>query len=233
MGLIGTDIAKDFADRIFNIFSTDKRTINLTEYLNYIDVYHHGNDKERCIFTFKVLDRKYIGKVYKQDFSDYINLINSAIKKVHSGAEEDLLTEKEIEMLFNKISNNQPFFNYQQFENIYFNKPNLLSWIDYFKNNEIDILSYLDSNIKTLLIVLERFNVNMSNILENMLKNENDSSNFKFAGDEIKKYCKVIEKKRKEFMETTRTFNLKSVFENLSTPYNVEKTEINSKIINI
>ena len=46
--MFGTDIADNFANRIFEVFSSHKDYITLSEYLKYIDVYHYGNKVERC-----------------------------------------------------------------------------------------------------------------------------------------------------------------------------------------
>ncbi len=86
MGLLGTDIALQFSQRIFDAFSSDKTTLKLNEYLKYIDVYHHGDERERCRITFQLMDKNTQGYVTLEDFEDYLQIIISAISKVHPGA---------------------------------------------------------------------------------------------------------------------------------------------------
>lgn len=86
MGLLGTDITRNFSYRIFDTFSNDKHTIRLNEYLKYVDIYHHGDEIERCLVTFKLMDKSFNGEVSYEDFEDYLMTIISAIKKVHPGA---------------------------------------------------------------------------------------------------------------------------------------------------
>lgn len=82
MGLLGTEIATTFAKRIFDIFSSDKKQITLGEYLKYIDIYHHGEENERCLITYKLIDKDDDQKVTEKEFMEYINLIIAAVKKV-------------------------------------------------------------------------------------------------------------------------------------------------------
>jgi len=168
MGLIGTDIAVNFADRIFDCFSTSdltKSTITLIEYLQYMDIYHNGDEKQRSFVTFALIDVDHDGVVSLSEFQNYLSLIISAIKKVHPGTLSNNLTEKEIESLFKKISGGKDEFNYSQFQNVYHNKPTLLSWMDYFKNNDTEILYSINVNIKELMVLLKRFFSNFSKIL--------------------------------------------------------------------
>ena len=44
LGMLGTSIAEEFAERIFLAFSSNKKDITLCEYLKYIDIYHYGDD---------------------------------------------------------------------------------------------------------------------------------------------------------------------------------------------
>lgn len=222
MGLLGTDIASNFAQRIFDTFSYDGQVMKLDDYLKYVDVYHHGNEKERCLITYRLMDYNKTNGVDKTGFENYINLIIAAIKKVHPGAEDNLLSSKEIEMLFNKISNNKPVFTYQDFEHVYFNKPQLLSWIDYFKNNDHEILGFLNINIKSLMIIFERFNSNMIKILDSITQLNGQTFNFNSAIKEIERYCKIIEFKKNEFIQNSSTFNIRSIFDDLSNTINIQ-----------
>ena len=83
LGFFGTDIASQFALRIFEIFSADKHCITLGEYLRYIDIYQHGENGERCLITFKLMDFNNNNSINFKEFMDYIKLMIVAIKKVH------------------------------------------------------------------------------------------------------------------------------------------------------
>ena len=52
----------------------------------------------------------------------------------------DLMSERDIELLFFHISKGKSSFSYDEFEDIYREKPELVSWFDYFKNDKGDIL---------------------------------------------------------------------------------------------
>lgn len=216
MGLLGTDIASSFAERIFEIYSSDGIKIKLEEYLNYIDIYHHGNERERCVVTFKLMDLSRNGFIDKAEFENYISLIIGAIKKVHPGAEENLLSSEEIDLLFKKIAENKEYFTYMQFEDVYFNKPHLLSWIDYFKNNDHEVLSFININIKTLFVLFDRFYGNIGKIFDQILKMNGNTFNFESVIKEIEKFHKVMESKKKEFLDAESAFNIRSIFDDLT-----------------
>ena len=110
LGVFGTDIADGFAKRIFEIFSSNPEHITLFEYLKYIDVYHYGDEIERCKVTCKLMDTSNNGKITLQNFTLYINLIIGAVMKVNPGLKKDLFTEEDISLLFYKISKNKDFF---------------------------------------------------------------------------------------------------------------------------
>ena len=76
LGLLGTDISANFAERIFDIFSSDGQKIWLEEYLKYVDLYHHGNERERCLTTFKLMDETGDNKVELKEFENYLELCN-------------------------------------------------------------------------------------------------------------------------------------------------------------
>ena len=150
LGVFGTDIADGFAKRIFEIFSSNPEHITLFEYLKYIDVYHYGDEIERCKVTCKLMDTSNNGKITLQNFTLYINLIIGAVMKVNPGLKKDLFTEEE-------ISKNKDFFSYDDFESIYHEKPELLSWIDYFKNDSNDTLLIVHTYFKKVIKILLNF----------------------------------------------------------------------------
>jgi hypothetical protein len=198
--------------RIFDLFSSNGKDISLHEYLKYIDLYHHGNEKERCIITYRLIDISNSNRVSFSDFENYLNIIITAIKKVHPNVEDNLITNKEMRALFDKISNNKEFFTYKDFEDIYFNKPFLLSWIDYFKNNDNDLLKFLNTNVKVLLIYLNRFTVNISTILKDFKNNCEDNNFFKLLINEIETFVGVINQKKIDLYKNNSTLKIKNIF---------------------
>ena len=112
LGMLGTQIAEEFADRIFMAFSSNKEDITLCEYLKYIDIYHYGDDRERCRVTCKLIDRKSKGIITYEDFKSYINLIMNAVQKVNGGQSSILLSDNEVKDLFFNISKEKETFTY-------------------------------------------------------------------------------------------------------------------------
>jgi hypothetical protein len=195
-----------------------------------MDIYHHGDEHERCRVTFKLMDQDGNGLITLESFKQYLDLIIGAIKKVHPGASDNLLTDNEIKILFNKISSNGKNFTFTEFENIYSKKPELLSWIDYFKNNDEEVLYFIGKTMKNLLNSQFDFYTNFSKIIETVLRNNNDNVAFAFNPicSHIDHYCKSIDKKRKDFMHSGSIFNIRTIFDNLSKPFiNVDKREKN------
>ena len=92
LGIFGTDIAEDIAKRIFEIFSGNKDYITLSEYLKYIDVYHYGDETERCNVTCKLMDFNNNGNITLPNFTKYINLIIGAVRKVNPGLKSELFS---------------------------------------------------------------------------------------------------------------------------------------------
>ena len=72
----------------------------------------------------------------------------------------------------------------------------LLSWIDYFRNNDHEILVFINANIKSLLDLLENFFSNFYIILNKAqikVTTSNGNNNvFDPAINEIEKFCKDI-----------------------------------------
>jgi len=164
--------------------------------------------------------------VSKQNFIDYLNLILSAIKKVHPSAAENMLSEKEMEILFKKISKNRDYFNLEDFETMYNKKPELLSWIDYFKNNDEDILFSMDNNIKKL---LQESQIFFSNFHKNLLKNDffDVLKTDKYLSQiiiNIENFCKKINREIKK-INNKHSIDLKRILENPNAKdfHNIEK----------
>ena len=207
LGIFGTDIAEDIAKRIFEIFSGNKDYITLSEYLKYIDVYHYGDETERCNVTCKLMDFNNNGNITLPNFTKYINLIIGAVRKVNPGLKSELFSEEDIEVLFNKISNNKDYFTYDEFAMVYNEKPELLSWIDYFKNDSNDILLIIHKNIKKIIKNLYNFNYKISNLFKNYRhKNFDKGGN----NDKKKEFFDLIIEIQKLFNAFKKDVNLQN-----------------------
>ena len=171
LGILGTDIAEDIAQRIFEIFSGNKNYITLAEYLKYIDVYHYGDKNERSNLTCKLMDFNNDGQISFEEFDKYINLIIGAVRRVNPYLKSELFDRNDIKVLFNKISNNKDYFTYDEFFMIYNEKPEIISWIDYFKNDSDDSLLVLHKYIKRIIRSFCDFNKEIIYIFKNRKKN--------------------------------------------------------------
>ena len=212
LGMLGTEIEKEFANKIFFVFSSDKKHISLIEYLTYIDIYHHGDENERCKVTFKLIDKYRNDKIIYDDFKDYINLILNAVKKVNPGFSNEILTDNDIKTLFLNIAKNKDYFTFKDFEEIYKEKPELISWIDYFKNNNDDDLFIIHENIIKLLKGFNNFFDSFLLNLNNILNNEKNV-NFETLIENISDYYKEFKKFEKLFSRKISSFSIRNVFD--------------------
>ena len=170
LGILGTDIAEDIAQRIFEIFSGNKNFITLQEYLKYIDVYHYGDKNERSNLTCKLMDFNNDGQVTFDEFYKYINLIMGAVRRVNPYLKSELFSRNDIKILFSKISSNKDYFTYDEFFMIYNEKPEIISWIDYFKNDSDDSLLVLNKYIKKIIRNFCNYTKEIINILKDFTK---------------------------------------------------------------
>ena len=121
--MLGTQIAEEFAERIFLAFSSKKKDITLCQYLKYIDIYHYDDDCERCRVTCKLIDKKSTGLINLEDFKSYNNLIMNAVQKVNGSSGGILMSDQDIRDLFYHISKDKVSFSYKEFEDLYKEKP--------------------------------------------------------------------------------------------------------------
>lgn len=227
LGMIATDIAEEFAVSIFEAL-TDRDYILLPEYLKYVDIYHHGDQNERCLITFKLMDKDKTQQIKFSQFKQYLNLILTAIEKVQP-SKEPLMSNNDIDDLFRKISNNKSFFTFEDFKEIFFNKPELISWIDYFKSNDEDLLGFLNQNVKSLLVLFFKFFFNINVIITNNSKKATtldelitiNEEKLVSLIDEIKIFNKTIKKELKVFSQSQYFNNIRNVFD---TIIDVDKT---------
>ena len=223
LGIFGTQIAQDFSDRMFLVLSKGQQEITLEEYLNYIDTYHYGDIHERCLYTCKLMDTNQKGKIELEDFKSYINLIINTVKKVNNTlTTKDLMNDKDIEYLFYYISKGNSFFTYSDFENIYQEKPELVSWFDYFKNDKEDILLIIHENIKILLKVFNDFLCSFMNDLFLLLDKEKEI-NLELIFQKVLNYSNKLEKILDVFIKKVSKFTVSSAF------YNLKKNNYNKR----
>ena len=223
LGMLGTQIAEEFAERIFLAFSSNKKEITLCEYLKYIDIYHYGDDRERCRVTCKLIDKKSSGIIKLEDFKSYINLIMNAVKKVNGGSDGALMSDQDVRDLFYHISKDKESFTYQEFEDIYKEKPELVSWFDYFKNNKEDMLLIINQNVKNLLNMINEFLSSFMVDLHKVLEHEEEIDLSVFI-QKVYHYSNELEKVRKKFLKKISKFNIRTTFDKLQNNNKNQKT---------
>ena len=231
LGMLGTQIAEEFAERIFLAFSSNKKEITLCEYLKYIDIYHYGDDRERCRVTCKLIDKKSTGIIKLEDFKSYINLIMNAVKKVNGGSDGSLMSDQDVRDLFYHISKDKESFTYQDFEDIYKEKPELVSWFDYFKNNKEDMLLIINQNVKNLLNMIDEFLSSFLTELFRVLEHEEEKElDLSVLIQKVYYYSSELEKVRKKFLKKISKFNIRTTFDKLQ---NNNKNQKTADLINV
>ena len=170
------------------------------------------------------MDFSNTGIIKLKDFKKYIQLIIGAVKKVNPGLKNDLFNDEDISILFNKISNNREYFTYEDFKSIYNDKPEILSWIDYFKNDSNEFILFIHQYIKNLINVLYNFNTEMVETINHETKNGNEYKDFhpnnllKNIRNIINNMQKELKKYDNEFMKYAKfnQFSMRNLFDNLS-----------------
>ena len=224
LGMLGTQIAEEFAERIFLAFSANKKDITLCEYLKYIDIYHYGDDRERCRVTCKLIDKKSTGIIKLEDFKSYINLIMNAVQKVNGGADGIFMSDQDIRDLFYHISKDKESFTYQEFEDIYKEKPELVSWFDYFKNNKDDMLLIINQNVKNLLNMITEFLSSFLNELFKALEQEEKELDLSVFIQKVYYYSNELDQFRKKFLKKINKFTIRTTFDKLQNNSKIQKT---------
>ena len=223
LGMLGTQIAEEFAERIFLAFSSNKKDITLCEYLKYIDIYHYGDDRERCRVTCKLIDKNSTGIIKLEDFKSYINLIMNAVKKVNGGMDNSLMSDQDIRDLFYHISKDKDSFTYQEFEDLYKEKPELVSWFDYFKNNKEDLLLIINHNMNSLLDIIIEFLQSFMDDIFGVMEQEQEINVSGFM-QKVYFYSNELDKIRKKFLKKISKFNIRNTFDKLQNNVQNQKT---------
>ena len=212
LGALGTQISKEFSDILFSAFSSNKTEITIYEYLKYIDIYHYGDDRERCTLTCNLMDPEKENKISLKNFTKYINLIMNAVKKVTFNSNQELMSQSDINDLFYHISQQKQYFTYKDFEKAYREKPELISWFDYFKNNKSDLLLTINKSIRKLLNLVNNYlNTFMSDLVD-ILDNKK-KINVKKIIQNVIDYSNNLENERKKFLKQISQFNIRWALE--------------------
>ena len=228
LGILGTQISKQFCERMFYVLSKGQPEIILEDYLNYVDTYHYGDSHERCLYTCKLMDTKQKGIIDFEDFRSYINLIIDTVKKVNNSLsyQSDIISESDIRHLFLHISKGKKYFDYNDFENIYQDKPELVSWFNYFNNDKEDILLIINENLQTILKEMYEFLIVFMDELFYLLDKENEI-NLDSIFQKVSKYNYKLEKVISMFIDKI------SKFKNITAFYNnKDQGYLNSRLIN-
>ena len=212
LGALGTQISKEFSDLLFSAFSSNKNEITICEYLKYIDIYHYGDDRERCTLTCTLMDPENTNKITLKNFSKYLNLIMNAVKKVTYNSNQELMSEEDIKDLFYHISKRKEYFTYKDFLQAYTDKPELISWFDYFKNNKSDLLITINTSIRKLLNLVNKFLNSFMSDLVDILDNKK-KINVKAIIENVMDYSNNLENERKKFLKKISQFNIRWALE--------------------
>ena len=212
LGALGTQISKEFSDLLFSAFSSNKNEITICEYLKYIDVYHYGDDSERCKLTCSLMDPDKSDKINLKNFTKYINLIMNAVKKVTYNSNQELMSQKDIKDLFYHISKQKEYFTYKDFLLAYRDKPELISWFDYFKSNKSDLLITINNSIRRLLNLVNKFLTTFMSDLIDILDNKK-KINVKTIIENVMNYSNNLENERKKFLKKISQFNIRWALE--------------------
>ena len=227
LGALGTQISKEFTDRLFSAFASNKNEITVYEYLKYLDIYHYGDDRERCTLTCTLMDPENEKKISLKNFTKYLNLIMNAVKKVTYNSNQELMSQNDINDLFYHISKQKSYFTYKDFEEAYHDKPELISWFDYFKNNKSDLLITINNSIIKLLNCVNKFLNSFMNDLVDILDNKK-KINVNNIIQNVMKYSHNLDNERKHFLKKINQFNIRSSLEQFNNSQNETQQIIKS-----
>ena len=125
------------------------------------------------------------------------------------------MSDQDIRDLFYHISKDKESFTYKEFEDIYKEKPELVSWFDYFKNNKEDMLLIINQNVKNLLNLITEFLSVFMNELFNVVEQEGKEFDLSTFIQKVYYYSSELEKVRKKFLKKISKFNIRTTFDKL------------------
>ena len=130
----------------------------------------------------------------------------NAVKKVNGGSNSALMSDQDIRDLFYHISKDKDSFTYQEFEDLYKEKPELVSWFDYFKNNKEDLLLIINQNMNNLLDIIIEFLQSFMEDIFSVMEQEQEIDISAFM-QKVYFYSNELEKIRKKFLKKISKFN--------------------------
>lgn len=73
MGLLGLEKTREISDRIFAVMDVDgKHSVNLHNFLSYMDVLMHGSFDEKAEQSFKLITKGPLEPINFDDFSEWL-----------------------------------------------------------------------------------------------------------------------------------------------------------------
>jgi hypothetical protein len=148
----------------------------------------------------------------------------NAVQKVNGGSEGIFMSDQDIRDLFYHISKDKESFTYQEFEDIYKEKPELVSWFDYFKNNKEDMLLIINQNVKNLLNMITEFLSSFLTELLKALEQEEKELDLSVFIQKVYHYSNELDIFRKKFLKKISKFSIRTTFDKLQNNSKIQKT---------
>ncbi len=117
--------------------------------------------------------------------------------------------------LYKKIAKDKSYFNLADFEEVYYKKPHLLSWLDYFKNDDVEIYSFIDKSVIELLRLQFDFFKKLNKVLSNSLSLNGNHYNFDTANETIEKFLKIFQIHKNKLENMKSNFTIRGLMEKL------------------
>jgi Ca2+-binding EF-hand superfamily protein len=130
MGLLGQQQQAYLADRIFEVFDSDKDGyIDIQAFISIMDVLCNGTEDEKHMFSFALMDQNYNGEISFDEFYDYFfkvishwsSLINSHVR----------INRQFMYDIFSQISHKDPMsISFDEYRKALHKNPELLDWFE-------------------------------------------------------------------------------------------------------
>jgi hypothetical protein len=128
---------------------------------------------------------------------------------------EKIISESEMRQLYKKLAKEKSYFTLADFEEVYYKKPHLLSWLDYFKNDDLEIYSFIDKSVIELLRLQFDFFKKFNKILSNSLSLNGCHYNFDTANETIEKFVKIFHHHKEKLENMKSNFTIRGLMEKL------------------
>ena len=120
-----------------------------------------------------------------------------------------------MKQLYKKLAKDKSYFNLADFEEVYYKKPHLLSWLDYFKNDDLEIYSFFDKSVIELLRLQFDFFKKLNKVLTNSLALNGNNYNFDTANEVIDKFVKIFQMHKDKLENMKSNFTIRGLIEKL------------------